>query len=157
MGLHEFRGWRDRLREAHREGVRQAKGFLAIVEDETVGVGYCCLGIRCEQGVNAGRLVRNENNDDMDGRRYFTYFEVEETPQNGMAGHLPEVEARLLASGLDADEIGDPYDPWIINEPDLHDRDGNRLMVSAASANDDLHLSFDQIADCITYTYGLDR
>lgn len=162
--------WRDELRKAHREGSPQTTGVLCRLEDRLdVQAGRCCLGVAADLAVTAGRLTTRQNRD------VVIYIDNETTP-GVLAGdsyvaedssELPRNEAKYLGFGTHGDPIllhvetpdgrtaylrgHDPYDPDFTGE-DI----AEPISLSAATLNDGIKLSFDQIADCMTWNFGLE-
>lgn len=166
----EMREWRDQLRDFHARGVPQARARLAVVlgvGPHAGRVGFCCLGVRCEAGVAAGRLrrlaVRGASSTvhasdvtiyEMGNRPADVILYREVVTRSDNETWLPESEGKLLLGSPEYPQV--PHKPIVLYRPDLRGRDQRRLIVTASEANDNHGLTFDQIADCLTYTYGLD-
>lgn len=152
MNKQAMRHWRDSLREAHRTGVAQTNGVLnrlkIDIADRTPG--FCCLGIWMEIAADSGRVQRST-----DGGSPCMYY-IEKA-----AGTEDIREAEALTPG-ETDYLDlDSSDPILLNTRNadrvsLIAHDGAPLVHTASALNDSLKLTFDEIADCMTWTYNLD-
>jgi hypothetical protein len=136
-----MREWRDALRQAHALATPQTRGLLNRVEDGLGRVaGFCCMGIWCEVAADAGRLTRQQ------AGAIITYY--------GEDAEMPSTEVDYLGVGR--------TDPILLSTADgtgdcLMDRKRRVLHYTASQLNDSIRLNFDQIADCMTWTYSLDE
>ena len=128
-----FKKWIAELRSGRRV---QITGTLRGRTDDGE-VGECCLGVACDLS-------------DVGEWTPFGDYEPHEGSPNDAT--LPLAVARWL--GLDiAVEFDDGIDPYF-DIPDVYldrSRGGLPYIVTCASANDDLGLTFDQIADLAEY------
>lgn len=143
-----MREWRDALREAHKRGTPQTTGVLNRSASggslRNRPVGFCCMGIWCEVAVTAGRLSTDVIPD-----VEITYYK-DPVSEHIDSAEMPESEIEYL--GLSR------TDPILFSAVDHGlDREGNALHYSASQLNDSQRLNFDQIADCMTWTYSLDE
>lgn len=156
MNKIEMRRWRDTLREAHRNGVGQTTGMLyrVIVRDpdrDHAKSGFCCMGIRMENAADEGRVTREQVGSVM-------YYRE---PSAGTED-IQESEA-LTPNEQELLDVDSPNPVLLdtrgeeLSSTWLHERNTNCAMVYRASTlNDELRLNFDQIADCMTWTFDLD-
>lgn len=158
--------WRDALRQAHREGAPQTTGVLCrIKERRDIPVGRCCLGVAADLAVSAGRMTTRLDRD------VVIYSDVENRPwsdySNESASELTTAAAQHLGFGYDTDPIllhTETLEGRTLysrgHDPNAEDWDGTELSeplsYSAATLNDGHKLTFDQIADCLTWTFGLE-
>lgn len=158
--------WRDSLREAHRIGTPQANGSLNRTKSDkdAYPVGQCCMGVWCEIAVEQGRLTKAYSSErEISGVQTLVGYGPADVT-NSVWGDLcvaefPWEEAEYLGFEYGTNptlmEVFDPKLPigdvgWI------EDRTGRPIRYSAAFLNDNLKLTFDQIADCMTWTFGLE-
>lgn len=112
---------------------RQGTGRLASYDAKSKKVRYCCLGVACEVArANGLVLGREPHRNYINGSTHYSYGP---SRQSGILPH--EVMVWL---GL---EVGDPILTY--------DDDGH--VESATALNDELLLSFRQIADALERTY----
>jgi hypothetical protein len=139
----ELARWVVALRQAYASGARQSNGNL---RDR---YGYCCLGIWCDVKAFQGQLTMKRDDDPVGLVSYF----ADGGRPDGWASYLPST-ARLAGSEnpivLDAGHkaVGDRV---VAGD----NRATAPFIVQASVANDDDGLNFDQIADCVTWTYRL--
>jgi hypothetical protein len=157
----EMRRWRDALRQAHRDGVGQTSGTLyrVIVGDpdrDYAKSGFCCMGIRMESAADEGRVTREQGGSVMFYREPSAgtedILESEAlTPNEQELLDVNSSDPVLLDTKHAVDGSAERSLIW------LPERNTNYPMAYSASAlNDTLRLNFDQIADCMTWTFDLD-
>lgn len=134
-----IRAWVDALRSKKFD---QTNGYLKVFFPDNK-VRYCCLGVSCElalaNGVEMSYGVQAVSaSDKLTGTKHGFF--------GGTRHVLPDQVARWM--GLPS---GNPI-IMKVREQDLGDRVWCHT-VSAVTANDSLHWTFDQIADCLEYTY----
>lgn len=159
--------WAVSLRRAHAAGTAQTTGRLALEEGPDAPVGYCCLGIWCEIEHAAGKIERRGNRGQREFRTpdEFTLWTGSTLPHVVMlAGQdnpdLLRIVTQDYSDGpVSLEESAAEHGYWLNHAQTVPDVDTFVAMESvtlcAADLNDDLHLSFDRIADVIIWRYGL--
>lgn len=134
-----IRAWVDALRN---DDFQQTSGYLKVIFPDAT-IGYCCLGVSCELALASGV--------EMSYAVIAVSFRDQETGTTyGFFGKTRHVLPYQVANWMGLPE-GNPV-IMKVREQDL----GTKAWcstVSAVTANDSLHWSFSQIADCLEYTY----
>ncbi len=149
-----LRRWRDALRTTKRPQGRGDLKKRPVTEYMSARVmgeyALCCLGIWCDLLVQDGVLISKEN------KFGSVMFGWPDKDWDGEGAWASEVELPQGIQSLLVPEDCESGDVEILYVPDLFGRDGGPMRISAISANDLLGLTFDQIADCLTWNYRLD-
>jgi hypothetical protein len=162
--------WAVSLRRAHAAGTAQTTGRLALMDDTIADSpeGYCCLGIWCEIEHAAGKIERRDNHSQREFRTpdEFTLWTGSTLPSAvQLAGEdNPDLLRIVLpdqSAGPDPslEESAAEHGYWLNSAETVPDVDtfveGESQTLCAADLNDDLGLSFGQIADVVVWRYGL--
>lgn len=148
VNLDNLRRWTQELRTTDRA---QTTGYLGKIEDVkadgTLVIGNCCLGIGTElAGVKPDATYVNE-----DGEHHEPYAgDIQDYLGNQEFPPEPFFDWLEVAS----DERGDLLIDWPrdANGEAVYWTDEHEPMLwSASNLNDDLHLTFSQIADVVDY------
>ena len=107
--------------------------------DPDTGVAYCCLGVAA---VLAGATVEVYTDD---GGEDVTYYEANMSDGQDLPGQQTH-QWLGIAEGDDNSEKDVAID-W----PPLLDQDGKPYTMTCAALNDNLDLTFEQIADVVDY------
>lgn len=124
--------WVVAMRRAHIAGTPQSEGHL---HDAT---GWCCLGLWCAVAEAAGLVKRTAG-------PWLTTMWSSPAGTGDDNNYLHE-SAKLAGA----------TNPMVLEMPDgMSVRDELSGLMSASWANDSAHLTFEQIADCVTWNYAI--
>lgn len=133
----------------------QTQGKLAIaLDDSGTDAEYCCLGRGCVAMGLEGRLVSGSRTlqfngaDDLPPVEFLVWLGLYETVPEALAALTPmgiRTEFEVIIDWTD--NTGQVIEFWDESDPFEH---------GASSLNDDLHLTFDQIADVLDW-FGIQR